>query len=257
MDKEKIIIANWKMKLDINESLNLTQEYIKAFSSLSLAGNTEIVICPSEIALTEIKKIINDSSIKLGAQNVFWENTGAYTGEVSALTLEEGGCGYVIIGHSERRNYLLENYQMIHQKIKAVLNHSNMTPIVCIGESLKEKEEEKGDYVIVEQLQQSFGGIKLLDNQKVIVAYEPIWAIGTGQVIKPQDAENMHEIIIATLVDLFGVDIVKNQFKIIYGGSVDGKNADDFKNLDNIDGFLVGGASLKTEEFIKIIKAID
>ncbi len=256
MDKQKIIIANWKMKLNIKESLNLTQEYIKAFSDSSLLENKEVVICPLEITLTEINKILKNSKIKLGAQNVFWEDAGAYTGEVSALSLEETGCNYVIIGHSERRNFLLENYQMIHQKIKAVLNHSKMTPIVCIGESLKEKEDKKGDYVIVEQLQQSFGGIRLLDDQKIIVAYEPIWAIGTGQVIKPQDAENMHEIIIAALVNLFGVDIVKNQFKIIYGGSVDGSNAKDFENLDNIDGFLVGGASLKTEEFIKIIKAL-
>jgi len=253
--KKKIIIANWKMKLNIGESLELARQYADFFKKTD--GEKEIAICPSEIALVEIKKIIRHTSVKLGAQNVFWEDAGAYTGEISALMLAEAGCEYVIIGHSERRSHLLENYEMIHQKAKAVLDHSKIIPIICVGESLKEKESDKRDYVIIEQLQQTFGGIKLMPDQKIIVAYEPIWAIGTGQVIKPKDAENMHEIIIAVLVDLFGVDSVKNQFSIIYGGSVDGKNAKDFNNLDNIDGFLVGGASLKVKEFLKIVKALN
>ncbi|MFA5318350.1 MAG: triose-phosphate isomerase [Patescibacteria group bacterium] len=255
MDKQKIIIANWKMKLNISGSLELARQYIEALGNGAI-NNTEVVVCPSEIVLTEVKNILKNSSIKLGAQNVFWEDAGAYTGEISAAILEEAGCDYVIIGHSERRGYLLENYEMIHQKIKAVLDHSKMIPVLCIGESLKDREQDKRDYVIIDQLQQSFGGIRLMPDQQIIVAYEPIWAIGTGQIIKPQDAENMHEIVIAALVDLFGIDEVKKQFRIIYGGSVNGKNAKHFQALDNIDGFLVGGASLKPEEFLEIIKAL-
>jgi len=253
MEKKKIVIANWKMKLNVKDSLELAQKYAETITEIA---DKEVAVCPSEIVLTEIKNIIKDSPVKLGAQNVFWEDAGSYTGEISASMLQEVGCEYAIIGHSERRENLLENYEMIHQKIKAILDHSQIIPVLCVGESLKDKELEKQDYVIIEQLQQSFSGVKLLPNQQVIVAYEPIWAIGTGQVIKPQDAENMHEIIIAALVDLFGVDIVKNQFRIIYGGSVNNKNAKDFKALDNIDGFLVGGASLKAEEFLEIIKAL-
>ena len=248
----KIIIANWKMKLNINESLELAKSYISEIKT----KDKEIVICPSEIVLSQIKNIIKDSSIKLGAQNVFWEELGSYTGEISANILEEVGCSYTIIGHSERRHYLLENYEMIHQKLKAVLNHSTLTPVICIGETLKEKEAGKREFVIVDQLQQTLSGVQLSTDQKIIIAYEPIWAIGTGQVIKPEDAENMHEIIHAALVDLFGIDIVKKQMKIIYGGSVNESNIKNFTGLANIDGFLIGGASLEIEKFLTIIQSI-
>lgn len=246
----KIIIANWKMKLGIKKSLELVRQYASNIKS----EDKQIVICPSEIVLKDVSEIIKDSAIKLGAQNVFWEEKGSYTGEVSASMLAEVGCEYVIVGHSERRQYLLENYQMIHQKIKAVLTIKNLTPIICIGETLQDKEEDKRDYVITDQLQQALGGISLLAEQQLVIAYEPIWAIGTGQVIEPADAENMHEIIHVVLVDLFGIDIVKNQIRVIYGGSVNAENVKGFSDLDNIDGFLIGGASLKIDEFINIIK---
>ncbi len=242
------------MKLDIGASLALAKEYKEKFGGG--VTNKEVVICPSSIVIAEINKILAGGSVQLGGQNVFWEEQGAYTGEVSAKMLEQAGCRYVIIGHSERRQHLLENYQMIHQKLKEVLSDSNLIPIVCIGETLKEKEAGKRDYVIVDQLQQALGGIQLLSQQQVIIAYEPVWAIGTGQVITPRDAENMHEIIHASLVDLFGIDIINQQFRIIYGGSVDSKNVSGFSRLDNIDGLLVGGASLKIEEFYKIVKKI-
>lgn len=254
MPKQKIIIANWKMKLDIPASLALAKEYKEKFSGG--ADDKEVVVCPSSIVIADINKILAGGKIWLGAQNVFWEERGAYTGEVSAKMLEQAGCRYVIIGHSERRQYLLENYQMIHQKLKEVLSDSDLIPIVCIGETLKEKEAGKRDYIIIDQLQQALGGIQFLSQQQVIIAYEPVWAIGTGQVITPMDAENMHEIIRASLVDLFGIDVINKQFRIIYGGSVDGKNVAGFSRLDNIDGLLVGGASLQVEEFYKIVKGI-
>ena len=254
MVKQKIIIANWKMKLDMPASLALAKEYQVKFKSGT--EDKEVVVCPATIVIAEINKILAGGKIWLGAQNVFWEERGAYTGEISVKMLEQAGCRYVIIGHRERRQYLLENYQMIHQKLKEVLSDSRLIPIVCIGETLKEKEAGKRDYVIVDQLQQALGGIQLLSQQQVIIAYEPVWAIGTGQVITPLDAENMHEIIRASLVDLFGIDIINKQFRIIYGGSVDSANVAGFSELDNIDGLLVGGASLKAEEFLQIVKKL-
>ncbi len=252
MSKQKIIIANWKMKLNMVESLELAKKYTEMIAPTG----KEVVVCPSEAVLSEVDEIIKDSAVKLGAQNVFWEERGAYTGEVSAGILEEAGCEYAIVGHSERRQHLLENYEMIHQKVKAVLDHSRMIPILCIGETLEDKEADKRDYVIVDQIQQALGGLHILKERELIVAYEPIWAIGTGQIIKPEDAVNMHEIIGAALRDLFGLDIVKNQIRIIYGGSVDSKNVKEFSGLDNVDGLLVGGASLKAEEFNKIVEEI-
>lgn len=243
------------MKLNVKQSLELAKKY-KSKITKSVAKEKEVVACASSIVLPEVYKIIKSSPVKLGAQNVFWEETGTYTGEVSPGMLEEVGCSYVIVGHSERRQYVLENYHMIHQKVKAVLTHDNLIPIVCIGESLKQRESGKRDYVIVEQLQQAFGGINLLPKQQVIVAYEPIWAIGTGQAIKPADADLMHEIIKVALIDIFGVDKVNKQIRIIYGGSVEGKNVKGFSKLANIDGLLVGGASLDAGEFVRIVKGI-
>jgi len=254
--KQKIIIANWKMKLNIKESLELAREYAQKFADEAATGGKEIAVCPANIALREAKDIFAPSAVKIGAQNVFWEEQGAFTGEISVTMLEEAGCQYVIIGHSERRQYLLENYEMAHLKLKTVLDHSNIIPIVCVGESLKEKESDRRDYVIIDQIQQTFGGVQILSQQQVIIAYEPIWAIGTGQAIKPADADTMHEIIHAALVDLFGIDVINKQFRIIYGGSVDSANVSDFSQLDNIDGLLVGGASLKAEDFYKIVKGI-
>jgi len=141
MQKNKIIIANWKMKLGIRESIELAKNYKNKLTRDAAKGK-EVVACAPSVALTEVFKVIKSSIIKLGAQNVFWEEKGAYTGEVSPSMLEEAGCGYAIIGHSERRQFLLENYQLIHQKVKAVLDHSKLIPIICVGESLKEKESD-------------------------------------------------------------------------------------------------------------------
>jgi len=252
MSKQKIVIANWKMRLGLAESVALARQYAAEVKT----GAVEVVACASEVALTAVGEVLKGSAIKLGAQNVFWEEKGEYTGEVAPQTLLEAGCAYVIIGHSERRQHLLENYQMVHQKLKAVLDHTTLVPIVCVGETLREKEAAKTDYVIADQLQQAFGGIVLVANQQIVVAYEPIWAIGTGNAIKPDDVNTMHEIIGASLVDLLGVDAAKKQARVIYGGSVSSNNVDSFRAIDNVDGFLVGGASMNAEEFAKIISSL-
>jgi triosephosphate isomerase len=249
----KIVIANWKMKLSLAETTELAKKMKDKFKGFS---GVDVVACPNFISLIEIGKILKGSPIELGAQDVFWEDKGAYMGEISPSMLAEAGCEYVVIGHSERRKYLLENYEMIHQELKAVLNVEKMIPIVCIGEDANERKTDKRDFVLMDQLQQALGGINLLGDQQVIVAYEPIWAIGSGVAIEPEEAEYAHKIIKIALNDMFGMKVVKNNFRTIYGGSISSKNVKEFANLEGVDGFIVGGASLDAEEFFKIAKAI-
>jgi triosephosphate isomerase (TIM) len=253
MSEKKYIIANWKMSLTLAEDLTLAKEYKEKFKNFS-AG--EIAVCAPSPVLREMNLLFKGSALKLGAQNVFWEDSGAYTGEISPAELVELGCAYVILGHSERRRYLLENYEMIHKKVRAVMKTEKLTPIVCVGENFEERKTDKRDFVLVEQLGQALTGIDVFGNQRIIVAYEPIWAIGTGTAIEPTEAEYAHKIIKLALNDMFGMRAVSQNFKIIYGGSINEKNVKGFSNLDNMDGLLVGGASLKADEFFKVAKAI-
>lgn len=241
------------MNLNLAESAELAKKFKKEFAGFS-AG--EVVVCPSSIVLGEVAKILKDSRIKLGAQNVFWEDKGAYTGEISTQMLSEAGCQYVILGHSERRKYLSENYEVIHKKVRAVIKSEKLIPIVCIGETFEEKESDRRDFVLVEQLQQALSGIDIFGEQGIIVAYEPIWAIGTGTAIKPVEAEYAHKIIKLALNDMFGMQVVSKNFSVIYGGSINSKNVKSFSNLENMDGLLVGGASLKADEFYKVAREI-
>ncbi len=253
MHDEKIIIANWKMKLNLKETSDLLKKIKVKFKNVKKG---EIAICPNFISLLEAKEILKKSNIKLGAQDVFWEGSGAYTGEISPSMLEEAGCKYVIIGHSERRKYFMENYEMIHREIKAVLAVEDLIPIVCVGENWDERKTDRRDFVLFDQIQQALGGIRWSGEEKIIIAYEPIWAIGSGTAIEPKEAVYAHKVIKLTLNDLFGVDVVKNNFKIIYGGSINSKNVKNFVGLENIDGVLVGGASLDPEEFYKVVQAL-
>lgn len=253
MDNEKIIIANWKMKLSLKETIALAKKVKTQFKGFT---GGEIGVCPNFLSLVEVSEILKDSPVNLGAQSTFWENEGAYTGEVSPAMLLEAGCKYVIIGHSERRKFLMVNYEMIHKMIKAVLAVEDLVPIVCIGENWDERKTDRRDFVLFDQLQQALSGLSIVGNQQIIVAYEPIWAIGSGTAIEPSEAEYAHKIIKLTLNDMFGMKIVKNNFKIIYGGSITSKNVKGFINLENLDGMLVGGASLDAEEFFKVAKAV-
>ena len=216
----------------------------------------QVAVCPNFISLLGVRDILQGSNIKLGGQDVFWEENGAYTGEISPSLLVEAGCEYVIIGHSERRKFLMVNYEMIHKEVKAVMQTENLTPVVCIGENWDERKTDRRDYVLFDQIQQALSGIDVVGNQQIVVAYEPIWAIGSGTAIEPSEAEYAHKIIRLTLNDMFGMKIVNNNFKIIYGGSINSGNVQNFVGLDNLDGLLVGGASLDAEEFYKVAKAI-
>ena len=253
MANKKIIIANWKMQLTLKETLDLAKNVKDKFRTFD---GGEVAVCPNFLSLIEVKKILSGSEIKLGGQDVFWEGQGAYTGEISPTLLTEAGCEYVIIGHSERRKFLMVNYEMIHRMIKAVLNTENLKPIVCIGENWDERKTDRRDFVLYDQLQQSLSGVDIVGDQQVIIAYEPIWAIGSGTAIEPSEAEYAHKIVKLTLNEMFGMKIVNNNFKIIYGGSINSKNVKNFADLENLDGLLVGGASLDAEEFLKVAKAI-
>jgi triosephosphate isomerase len=251
--EQKIIIANWKMQLGLDETVNLAKKIKKRFAGFAGAN---IGICPNFISLLGVKEILAGSEIKLGAQDVFWEGKGAYTGEISPSMLVEAGCDYVIIGHSERRKFLTVNYEMIHRMIKAVVSVERLVPIICIGENWDERKTDRRDFVLYDQLQQSLSGVDIVGGQQIIVAYEPIWAIGSGTAIEPSEAEYAHKIIKLTLNEMFGMETVKNNFKIIYGGSINSRNVKGFANLENIDGMLVGGSSLDDEEFYNLSAAI-
>lgn len=251
---EKIIIANWKMKLGLAESIELAKSYSDKFADFKEKNRT-VVACPTLPALIKTKEAIGEV-VKVGSQNVFWETHGAYTGEVSPKAIEEAGCEYAIIGHSERRKYMLENYAMIHQKIKTVLASSKLVPIVCIGEEAEDRKTDKRDYVLVNQIQEALGGVTIDKDQWIIVAYEPVWAIGSGTPLGPEEAKYAHKIIRLALNDMFGMKTVEERIKIIYGGSVTSQNVKNFTDLEDIDGLLVGGASLDEKEFYNICKNI-
>jgi len=253
MQKEKIIIANWKMQLSLQETIDLANKYKAKFAKFKKG---EVAICPNFISLLPVKTVLKGSNIKLGAQDVFWEEKGAYTGEVSPNMLKEAGCEFVIVGHSERRKHLRENYEYINRKVKTIIDSGNITPIICIGESWDERKTDRRDFVLTEQLQLALAGVDFMGDQQIIIAYEPIWAIGSGAAIESSEAEYAHKIIKLTLSQMFGMKIISGHFRIVYGGSISSKNVKEFADLENIDGLLVGGASLNAEEFYKVANVI-
>lgn len=248
-----LIIANWKMQLGMPESLQLAQDIKKGISKNNPA---QVVICPSFISLTKVWDILKGSGIELGAQDCFWEEQGKFTGEVSAVYLREAGCRYVILGHSERREHLKETEEMIRKKVQQALN-ADLTPIVCVGETFEQRQEGAKDYVVINQTTQALSGIKFNLDQTIIVAYEPVWAISPSPyTIMPSEADEMHQVIYRTLLDLFPPTMVKNNFKIIFGGSVDASDAAGFIALENTSGVLVGGASQKAKSFIDLLNSL-
>lgn len=236
------------MQLGINESVNLFSEIQK---NIPEKNNSNIVICPSFVSLNEINKIKNNK-IKLGGQDVFWEEVGAYTGEISCKMLVEAGAQYVILGHSDRRKYFNETDEIVHYKAKTSLACS-MTPVICVGESLLDRKEGRKDHVVISQVTKAISGIDIKGDENVVIAYEPVWVIGSGEAIDASEAEYMHQVIKRTLIDLFSVSVVEKNFKIIYGGSINNDVVVDFLTQPTVDGVLIGGASLKLNEFIGII----
>jgi triosephosphate isomerase len=247
---KKIIVANWKCNPNslkkAKEIFNLVKKKLKNLKKI------KVVICPPFVYLSNIQ--YPKSNIQLGAQNCFWEESGAFTGEISPLMLKNLGCQYVILGHSERRRYFGETDQIINKKIKLALS-AKLTPILCIGETQKEREEGKVQEILTFQLKNSLKKIppKSLINSQLIIAYEPVWAIGTGNPCQPEEAERMNILIRKIINKLYKNQKIAKNLPILYGGSVNSKNAKNYLEA-HFQGLLVGSASLNPQEFIKIVK---
>lgn len=246
--KKPCIVGNWKMFKTTGEAVTLVSS-LKA--GIPKSVDCSVVVCPPFTALSAASKILTDTPIELGAQNMFHEDEGAYTGEISPLMIKDLNCRYVILGHSERRQYFKEDNLLINEKVKTALKYS-IVPIVCIGESLAEREARQFLEVVKKQFEESFKGLTGEDMQRTVMAYEPVWAIGTGKTASPEQAEQMHSYIRRLLKEKFGNDVAA-KVMILYGGSVKPDNIAALTEKPNVDGALVGGASLKAEQFIQIV----
>lgn len=244
--RNTLIVANWKMNMSLNEAIHYFKNLDEGFSA-------EVVVCPpypllypANIAIEQCK-----ANVKLGAQNVHWQDNGAYTGEVSVQMLQDVGCRYVLLGHSERRA-AGETDENVHQKIKQVLA-KGMSPIICVGENEEAYTKGQTNQVVKKQVTSAVKNIADISN--IIIAYEPIWAIGTGKSATPENAELIHQVIRQTLYELYGD--ISDTIPILYGGSVNLDNARSLAEKQNIDGVLVGGASLETKSFQSIIRSFN
>lgn len=247
--RRPIIAGNWKMNKTAAEAVELAQGLERELRNTTAV---DIVLCPPFTGLTAAFSILKGTNIKLGAQNVYWEENGAYTGEISCSMLKDAGCEYVIIGHSERRIYLSETNEMVNKKTQAVLRHQ-LIPIVCVGEKLEEREKGKTFAVISDHIENGLKNIPEEEAKKMIIAYEPVWAIGTGKTATPAQAREAHQFIRGLLKKLFTAPTA-NLIRIQYGGSVKPENITELMAQPDIDGALVGGASLSAASFTAIVK---
>ena len=249
--RPKIIAGNWKMNKDADESEKLITE-LKAALKIPL-GKTRVIICPPFTSLAMARKLIEGTAIELGAQNMYLEDEGAFTGEISPKMLKSVGCTYVIVGHSERRQVFRETNELINKKAKKALA-SGLLPIICVGETLEEREKNITDQIVAVQVKSCLKDLSSADMEKVIIAYEPVWAIGTGKNATPQQAQEVHQLIRKLVGQLYSW-VVAEKVVIQYGGSVKPDNALELLKQPDIDGALVGGACLKADSFMAIIEA--
>ncbi len=248
--RKKVIAGNWKMNMDLTGTVNLISG-IK--NGLDVASDVQVIVCPPFTSLETAVEMAKDSPIKVGAQNMFYEDSGAYTGEISAKMLKSVGCEYVILGHSERRAIFGESNEWINKKIHKALSEE-LNVIFCVGETLEERESGTMENVLKTQITEGLKNITEEQIKNVIIAYEPVWAIGTGKTATPQQADDAHKFIRNLITELYNANAAEN-FTIQYGGSVKPNNAAELLSQPNIDGALVGGAALKADSFIEIIKA--
>ncbi len=244
-----IIAGNWKMHKTAAEAVLLAREVREAVAKLT---GVDVVLCPPFTALSAVESVIANTRIGLGAQNMYWEEQGAFTGEISPVMLA-GLCDYVILGHSERRQFFGETDEGVNKKAKAALAHQ-LFPIICVGENLQQNEAGETESFVGGQVKAAFDGLSAADAVKVIVAYEPIWAIGTGRNAQPADANNIiGRSIRGVLAGLYGQDVAQ-KIRVQYGGSVKPDNIEAFMAQPEVDGALVGGASLKADSFVALVK---
>ena len=249
MSRRPIIAGNWKM----NNTKAETTELLTALKPLVADAEAEVVVCVPYTAIDTAASIIKGSNIKLGAENVHWAEKGAFTGEISAKMLVELGVEYVIIGHSERRQYFGETDQTVNMRVKAALA-AGLKPIICVGESLEEREAGKTEEVVTRQTKAAFDGVSKEDLVNTVIAYEPIWAIGTGKTATAEEANATIKVIRDTMAGLYCAKCAEEKVRIQYGGSMNPKNAKELMAQPNIDGGLIGGASLKAVDFSQVVK---
>jgi triosephosphate isomerase len=248
--RRKFVAGNWKMNKTIAEAQQLVKELIPGLDGLRTIDR---VVCPPYTTLYPVGELLKDTGIGLGAQNLFWEASGAYTAEVAPSMVAEL-CQYVIIGHSERRQYFGETDETVNKRVKAALE-IGLTPIVCIGETLEENQSGKTAEVVSRQIRDGLTDLTLAEGAKLVIAYEPVWAIGTGLAATAEDANAIHrDVVRKSLADLFDSETAQG-IQILYGGSVKPDNAKGFFHRSDIDGALVGGASLKADAFVAIAQA--
>jgi triosephosphate isomerase len=248
--RTQIVAGNWKMNNTFSEGVDLINELIEKFVSVK---EVQLIIAPPFMLTNEAAKALNNRTIGLAGQNCSNQSHGAYTGDISASMLKSAGANYVILGHSERRAYYHETDQIINEKIKLSLKN-DLIPIICCGEVLKEREENKHFEIVTKQINGMLNEISPKDFKNIIIAYEPVWAIGTGKTATPDQAQEIHQFIRETIKNIYGSDLANN-LSILYGGSCKPSNAKELFANPDVDGGLIGGASLNANEFIEISKS--
>jgi triosephosphate isomerase len=247
--RRPFVAGNWKLHKTLAESVQLAQQLVASSKSLQ----AELAVAPGFVALAKVGEVLAGSNVGLSAQNAYWEAQGAFTGEVSPLQLRDAGCRYVILGHSERRQLFAETDVAVNRKTRAVLA-AGLAPIVCVGETLAEREGGRAVAVVVDQVRLALAEIKAEDAAPIVIAYEPVWAIGTGRNAQPSDAQEMHARIRSAVAEVLS-SAVAERMRILYGGSVKPDNARALLGQSDVDGALVGGASLVADSFSAIAAA--
>jgi triosephosphate isomerase len=248
--KKPFVAGNWKMNTDSHTSVRLSEDIAAGCSQT--AGRLEVAVIPPFVYLQAVVRALSASSIAVGAQDVYFEQKGAFTGEISAAMLKDVGCVYVLCGHSERRHVLGESDQTVNRKVRAAIS-GGLLPIMCVGELLEERKAAQTDQVVKRQIQNGLDGLSAEKISAVTLAYEPVWAIGTGLTATPQQAQQVHALIRQMLADMYD-DQAGEEMRILYGGSVKPDNTAGLMAQQDIDGLLVGGASLKADDFLNIIQ---
>jgi triosephosphate isomerase len=248
-NRRPLIAGNWKMFKTCSEAVETAEHLVKLVSA---SINVDIMIAPPFTALAQVSEVVTGTCISLGAQNLFWKDEGAYTGEISPAMLVSAGCRYVIIGHSERRQYFGETDESVNRKIRSAVN-SGLVPVMCVGESEKERESKETFSVLDKQVKKGLEGFSSGDLKTLVMAYEPVWAIGTGKTATAEQAQEVHEFLRGMIEKKFGNKLAKSM-RILYGGSVKPDNIAELMSMSDVDGALVGGASLDPETFSKIVQ---
>lgn len=250
LDSKIYLFANWKMYLDLPESIQLAHDFVS--NSRKFPKNSAVAVFPSALAMTEVKKILNESGIALGAQNTFWVDKGGYTGEVSSLMYKGAGCDFALVGHAERRHVFKETNHDVRQKLEAMISLP-LTPVLCVGETAEERKEGQTAEILEAQIRAAYMDLRWPKGMEVIIAYEPVWAIGTGESCEPEEAEKVAGMISKWTRELLGKNV---EPVILYGGSVRSENILSYLKQPNIQGVLVGGSSAKLKNWMELVEKL-